>query len=187
MKTVFILHGGFTGSGPQISDAFFSEMVKRLPEQARVLLVYFAESPEKIEQRKKDDLEQFAKNSNGKQLVFDTTTKEGFEAQVAEADLVYFHGGRTGNLLEALKEYSNLGSVLAGKVVGGDSAGANVLCSVFYSKSLGAQAGLGFVPIKIIPHYREELEDSLENLRPELETLRLKEYEFRVFEEDVSL
>ena len=70
---------------------------------------------------------------------------------------------------------------LRGKIVAGESAGANVLCAYFYSPhsdSIGE--GLGFVPFKIIPHYRDEHAGKLDSGGAGLETLYLRECEFKV-------
>ena len=84
-------------------------------------------------------------------------------------------------LLDALKKYQNLKQLFDGKIVAGDSAGANVLCSVFYSMKIGVSEGFGLIPIKIISHYLEENKDKLKDIKPELETLFLPEYRFKVY------
>ena len=182
IKTKFILHGGFDKGAEQANDAFFAEMLKDTPNEVKILLVYFAEEPDRIEERRESDLKQFNKNKGDKILSFKTTGEENFPEQVRGADVVYLHGGRSGRLLEALKKYPNIKELFEGKIVAGDSAGANVLAGAFYSRRAGAFEGLGLIPIKIISHYREENKDKINHLRPELETIHLKEYEFKVFE-----
>jgi cyanophycinase len=87
-------------------------------------------------------------------------------AQIAEADLVYFSGGKPGHLLDALRD-SAVGTALRsaygrGAVVAGCSAGAMVLGGYqfrvggrqFLKSPVGWQEALGFVPgLAIVPHY----------------------------------
>ncbi len=186
MKTKFILHGGFAKGAEQENDAFSSEILKSAPAKANVLLVYFAEDPARVGEKREEDIEQFEKNKGNKILLFETADKESFPEQVKGADVIYLHGGHSGKLLGALKKYPNLKELFEGKIVAGDSAGANVLTSAFYSQKIGVSEGLGLVPIKIISHYLEENKDKLNHLRPDLETLYLPEYQFKVFEIPVS-
>ena len=71
--------------------------------------------------------------------------------------------------------------MFAGKIIAGDSAGANVLASVFYSQSAGVLEGFEIIPIKIICHYVAENKDKLNGVKSDLETLFLGEYQIRVF------
>jgi len=75
----------------------------------------------------------------------------------------------------------DLGDLFKGKIIAGDSAGANVLSSAFYSMRIGVSEGLGLIPIKIICHYIEENKSKLNQIKPDLETIFLREYEFGVF------
>lgn len=184
MKTTYILHGGFAkdgGVGIQKDDPFFKEVLSYAPKEAKILLVYFAEDAERVEKRNADDLEQFNNNKGDRTLSFDTAKEETFLQQAQTADVIYLHGGHSGKLLEALKKFDDLKNMFAGKIVAGDSAGANVLASFFYSKTMGISEGFGLVPMKIITHYLEENRNKLDQVKPELETLFLSEYETKVF------
>ena len=94
--------------------------------------------------------------------------------------MIYLHGGHSGLLLEALKEYPNLKEAFMGKIIAGDSAGANVWAEVFYSKIIGVSEGLGLIPIKLISHYVEENKDKLSQIKQNLETVFLPEYKTKV-------
>lgn len=185
MKTKFILHGGYAKGTKQEDDAFFSEILKNASKDAKILLVYFAESDDRVAERYADDLEQFNKNKGDKTLFFDVAIEWSFAEQAKRADIIYLHGGHTGRLLDALKRISNLRDIFGGKFIAGDSAGANVLCSAFYSKTIGVSEGLGFIPIKIICHYIEENKNKLDHIKPDMETLFLGEYETKTFLIDV--
>ena len=181
MKTKFILHGGFTPGGKQENDDFFQEILKSAPQKVKILLVYFAKESDRIAKNKEEDIEQFNKNKGDKILSFEVATEELFPKQVKVADVVYLHGGHSGKLLDALKKFSNLKRLFAGKIIAGDSAGANVLTSAFYSQKIGVSEGFGLISVKIICHYLVENKDKLNNIKPDLETLFLPEYQFKIF------
>lgn len=182
MKTKFILQGGFPKDGAQENDTFFSEILNTAPQESKILLVLFAKEADRIEKNTKEDIEQFTRNSSGKNLTFEVATEEKFIEQIKASDVIYFHGGHTGKLLDALKTLPDFREEIKGKVVAGDSAGANVLCAAFYSLRMGAGEGLGILPFKVLCHYVEENKDKLNDIKPELETVILPELNFKVFE-----
>ena len=181
MGTKYILHGGFKPGAKQENDAFFSEILREAPKPAKVLLVYFAKESDRVEKNKLEDIEQFNKNKGDKILSFEVATEELFIEQVRNADIVYLHGGTTFKLLDSLKQFSDLASLFRGKIIVGDSAGANVLCAAFYSLKNGPGEGFGLLLFKIICHYVEENKHKLDDIKPSLETFLLREYEFKVF------
>lgn len=180
METRFILQGGFPKDGKQENDAFFGEIMKTAPQRTKILLVLFAKESDRIEKNAKEDSEQFTRNSGNKKLVFDVATESNFIEQVLASDVIYLHGGHTGKLLEALKKFPDFKQAIQGKIVAGDSAGANVLCSAFYSQRIGAGKGLGILPFKILCHYVEENKDKLNAIKPDLKTVILPELQFKV-------
>ena len=72
--------------------------------------------------------------------------EELFYEQVADADVIYLHGGRTQALFDALPDFARSCEAFRGKVVVGGSAGANYLarlgCSPNHEVFLG---GLGLL------------------------------------------
>ena len=183
MKTKFILHGGFDKSlGPHQNDEFFSQILKDTPNEVKLLLVYFAEREEMIAARIEQDKEQFTKNSGSKTIDFRVTSPETFVADCKWADAIYLHGGKTTKLMEALQNFPNMKELFSGKVIAGDSAGANVLAQYFFSKnSQVVGKGFGILPFKVIVHYEDGKPNPLADIAPELETLFLREYETKVF------
>lgn len=186
MKTKFILHGGFAKGEKQENDPFFKEILSGTPKEAKVLLVYFAKEPDRIVKNQEEDVGQFNKNKGDKTLYFEMANVDLFPEQAKKADVIYLHGGNSGLLLEALKRYPNLKKLFNGKIVAGDSAGTNVVCSVFYSMKIGVSEGFDLIPIKIISHYTEENKDKLKDIKPELETLFLSEYQYKVIYKDLE-
>lgn len=179
-KTKYILHGGFRTGEKQVNDAFFSEILKTAPDPANILIVYFA--TENGDKYFPEDQEQFNKNSGGKKLTFVKATKENFIGQTKSADIIYLHGGSSLPLLDILKKFPDFPKLIQGKIVAGDSAGANYLSTVFYSRRNGVGEGDGILPIKIIPHFIEENRHQLDTVHPELKTIFLPEYHFEIYE-----
>lgn len=181
MKTKFVLHGGFASGKKQQDDAFFLEMLKDAPHDAKILLVYFAEPEEKVAMRTEQDKEEFNANKGSKELRFKVATEAAFKEDCAWADVVYLHGGKTARLMEALVKYPDVGEILSKRTIAGDSAGAHVLGRLFYgknSKTIGK--GSGILPMKITAHYEIGLPDPFSNIEPAIENLLLSEYETKV-------
>jgi len=182
MKAKFILHGGFTPSALQENDSFFGEVLKDAPAEAKILLVYFAKENDRVEKNKNEDIVQFNKNKGSKKLLFDVANENSFLEQVKVADIIYLHGGKSVKILETLKKFSGLGDLFESKIIAADSAGVNVLSAYFYSKTAGGVfKGLDILPIKIMCHYVSGMpEELLKETAPELETVFIPEYAYKV-------
>ena len=187
MKTKFILHGGFTPNKQDENNSdFYKEILKSASEKVKVLIVPFAKDPERIPVTTRRVMGEFNNNKDEKKIDFEVANEESFLEQIKSADIVYFQGGTTLKLLEVLKKFPEMKYLLGGKMVAGESAGANVLGSFFYSPSAnGVFKGLGILPIKIIPHYKEEYRNVFKDLDDNLEELTVKEYEYLVIEKDL--
>jgi len=182
MKTKFILSGGYAGKPNKENDKFFREILNIKKNKLNILLVYFAKNIEDYERVTNEDKYQFNRNKNGKHLTFEVATENDFENQVKKSDIIYLHGGKTLKLFEVLKKQKNLSELLNCKIIAGESAGAYVLSSCFYSKSeKGIFKGLGFVPVKTICHYIGENSEKLNECPKELDELLLPDYKFKVY------
>lgn len=176
--TKFVLHGGFNKERGFIKDSFFQETLSGAANDTNILLVYFAEAEEKVELRMTQAKEQFNKNSGGLSLSFRVPTEDSFIEDCLWADSIFLAGGRTTKLMEVLRKYKDLDTVFSGKVIAGDSAGANALGHFFYSKSSKEVGeGLKILPFKIVVHYVDGSPNPLADIAPEFETLFLREYE----------
>lgn len=182
MKTKFILHGGFTPKKQEEDNSdFYKEILKDAPENAKILIVPFAKDIERIAPTTVRVMGEFNENKWQENLAFDVANEEFFVEQIKLADVIYLQGGTTLKILEVLKKFPNLKELLEGKIVAGESAGMNVLAKYFFSPSAnGVFDGLGILPIKTIPHYKDEYKDVFKGKGEDLENLFLKEYEYRV-------
>lgn len=185
MKTKYILHGGSAQHINEENDKFFKEILKETSDNLNILLVHFAGSPERAELNKQIDTEHFVRVKGGKKLHFEIAEEDTFLNQIKKADIVYFGGRTTVKLLETLKKYHNLEKYFLGKVIAGESAGSNFLCTYCYSKSGGGVVRcLGILPLKMIPHYEDKnkkYKKELENIGKDVEFLALSNYQFKVF------
>lgn len=184
VHTKFILHGGFNPE--QLNEdnyAFYEEILRDASDDAKILLVPFAKDTDRISVAIAKVSKRFEEVRGTKNISISVATEEGFINQIKNSDIVYFHGGVSLKLLNTLKQYPDIKTFLQGKVVAGESAGANVLCKLFYSpRAEGVFEGLGLLPIKIIPHYKDGDVVKLDGTDPALEVLLLPEYQFKVFE-----
>jgi cyanophycinase-like exopeptidase len=183
MKTKYILHGGSAQHTNAENDKFFKEIFKGTGNTVKILLVHFAGTPERAEKNKKIDTAQFERVKGDKLLTFQIAFESTFYDQIAWADVVYFGGGTTVRLLEALQHFKGLKDKFAGKIIAGESAGANILTAYCYSKSGGGVIkGLGILPIKFMPHFNGEQKEKLEEIPAKLAIVTLENYQFKVFE-----
>lgn len=183
MKTKFILHGGFNpGQENENNTDFYTEILKDAPEGANILLVPFAKDEDRIVPATTKVSAELHRNKWQEGIAIDVATPENFLEKLNSAHVVYFHGGASLKLLEALKNYPDLKEYLAGKIIAGESAGANVWSTSFFSpKANEVFGGLGLLPIKMIPHYKEEYQGKLDATNPTLDEVLLPEYTYKIF------
>ena len=183
MKTKFVLHGGLNPERLEENNAaFYREILADTPKELSILIAPFAKDIERIPVTTERVMSMFNKNKGDKNLNFQIANEESFIKQIESADIVFFQGGKSSKLLETIKEYPNLEESLKGKIIAGESAGANVLGKFFYSPNADQiSEGLGILPIKIIPHFKKEYENKLDKINVNLELVSLQEYEYKIF------
>jgi peptidase E len=182
MKTKYILHGGYAGKKNKKNDKFFKEILSINKKKLNILLVYFAQCKKEYDRIKSEDYCQFNSNGKNKILNFEIAEKDKFIKQIKRSDIIYLHGGKTLKLLNILRKYKNFAKLIEGKIIAGESAGAYVLSSYFYSKSIKkCSAGLKLVPVKTICHYVGENRNKLSECPSNLKELLLKDFEYKVF------
>lgn len=182
METTFILHGGFAKEkSDEDNSLFYSEILKNSSSNPKILLVPFAKDEDRIIPATQKVSREFQNVANGKVLTVDIATKNTFIDQLKNSEIIYFHGGTSTNLLNALTPFGDISEYLQEKIVAGESAGANILCTYFYSPHADkVLEGLKILPIRLIPHYDETKKDKLNGYGDDMETVFLPEYEFKV-------
>ncbi|MCX6780629.1 MAG: Type 1 glutamine amidotransferase-like domain-containing protein [Candidatus Magasanikbacteria bacterium] len=184
--TTFILHGGAVTDTSGINTKFFQEIAARIPDGGRMLCCYFA-NPGKIVSAHEYIVAQVS-TCTDKHIIFEIadTDLAAFIQQMSRSDVIYFHGGTTALLLDALRSIENLAHYFKNKIVIGSSAGAYMLSRYYYSdRSHALGTGLNILPIKVLAHYTPEHDSELETLKAQgeqLETYALAEGEFVVIE-----
>jgi peptidase E len=187
--TKFLLHGGFTRRENELNRSFYEEFARDIPDGGTILLVYFASRSDDTTDVFAEHSRWITEQSQGKTFTFVHATKEGFLAELARADAVYFHGGSTNKLLAALRTYPDLGPLVEGKTVGGSSAGAYAIARYGASHSESAvRDGLGLLPLRLICHYEspdlppsDAAVEVLRHTAEDLELVTLKDCQWRVF------
>lgn len=189
LKTTFILHGGFNAEKTSEDNSdFYSAILAMTTNSSHLLLVPFAKDEDRKFSAIKKVIAEFDKVKGNKKILVEVADEERFIGQIGNADILYFCGGVSQRLLDALKKYPTLKSYLSGKIIVGESAGANVWASYFYSPHADKVfEGLGFLPFKITPHYKDEYRDKLGMVGADLQEINLREYEFKVFSQFVKL
>jgi len=182
MKTKYILHGGYPAHINYDNDLFFKEILKTAPKNTKILLVYFAKELDRIPVNKDEDMTQFEKNKGNKSLFFEVAKEKIFLNQIEKSDVVYIHGGNTLKIITIFKNFPSFKKLTKGKIVAGESAGANLLSTFAYNPTSDfIIEGLGMVPVAIIPHFEKKYKNKLDTVPTSLERLFLPEYKYRVF------
>lgn len=150
--TMFILAGGADSAYPeyfaQLSRVVHSEFLR-----PKILSCGFssdeAAATKKFPKRKKMFEELF-----GDFAEFVMAKKDDFVEQVRAADVVYFHGGSTNSLVDAMRAYPGIEEEFKGKIIIGSSAGANYLSSCGFSPTINdiGQSG-GILDVAVVIHY----------------------------------
>ncbi len=184
MPTKYILNGGSNIDSPEKNNnEFYSEILKDAPMSLKILLVMFANEKERWEPKTERVISEFNQNTTTQKLSFEVANEEDFIEQIQKSDVIYFAGGKTVKLLEALNRFLDLGKYLNGKIVAGESAGANIMAKYCYSPNADkVLEGLGILTIKLIVHYQEKYKGKLDAVGTELELVLLQEYKNKIFQ-----
>ncbi|MBI2355820.1 MAG: Type 1 glutamine amidotransferase-like domain-containing protein [Candidatus Doudnabacteria bacterium] len=187
--TKYILHGGATRKPVESNKQFFREILARLPQKVKVLLVYFAREENEYEIKFEDDKHNFHSNSPDKIIDIEIANSdlEILRRQIANSDVIYVRGGNTQPLLEKMKQLPDFADLIKDKVYAGSSAGMYLVSKYYYSNDRKRiEHGLGILPIKVFAHWDESKLDKLkqlENFGEDLPIYKLAEGEYTVIEQ----
>lgn len=191
--TKFILVGGYVQKAPDGGRAFCEELVKDFSEPIKILDCVFARLPTVWGETFAKDKDFLKTQLPGKKIELKLAEFDMFVDQINWADVVYFRGGSSEELVKSLQQCSGWEKNIQNKTVAGTSAGADALSKYYYGlDNLEVRDGLGLVPVKMIPHFRsdyhgwefdwDKAEAELKAYKEDLPLVALREGEFRVFE-----
>lgn len=190
----YILHGGYTSADNELNRTFYEEIARDVPDQGTILLCYFASKDVDNSDRFKEDCDRIKQQSHGKQITFIEAEEGDFIDQLKLSDALYLRGGSTPKLLTALSKCGGFKEQLEGKTVAGSSAGAYVIgkYSAFHDDETGGKVrkGLGLLPLRVVCHHESkdlppnpEALQLLMNTESDLETVFLRDFEWKVFKD----
>lgn len=152
MCTTYILAGGLDRSHPRYWERLAQFIDGKYEYAPRILSCWFSVPDERIEERVQAYQPVFTKYFPASEVVI--ADKKHFIEQISKVDIVYFHGGRTRQLLDAMEQYGDIEKELKGKFVIGSSAGANYLATTGISPSTGQiMHGSGLSSVSVVVHY----------------------------------
>lgn len=166
--TKYILHGGALIKKSENNKKFFAEIVKGLPKRPNILCIYFSREKRFWPGLFKQDKINFSFVASRKVIDFVLAADKisALVEQIKKANAIYMFGGSTASLIGIFGKVANLKELYKGKVVAGESAGANMLSKYYYSNSQeNIRQGLGLLPIKTFCHYGKEKSAKLEKLK----------------------
>lgn len=189
--TKYILIGGYPRKAEDGGKALAEEMVKGFEEPIKLLICYFARPRLQWELNMVEDHLFFGGHLSGKKVEYQMAKVDTFIDQIRWMDVMYIRGGTTETLLEKLAECPGWEKELEGKTIAGSSAGAMAIAKYWYGlDTLKLGDGLGFVPVKVLVHYRsnynapnvdwDRAETELKNYKETLPVLNLAEGQFEV-------
>lgn len=150
--TLYILAGGCDGLYPEYIEQL-GRVVRTQVIRPKILFCEFASEDVRAEARFLKHKKMFEEGFGSFETIT-MATKDRFIEEVRGADIIYFHGGRTSTLLDAMQMYSGIKKEFSGKIIIGTSAGANYLSSRGFSPSTGkVSEGSGIVDVAIVAHY----------------------------------
>ena len=171
----FVLHGGDLGDKNRDNYGFFKEMTTGNSRNLNLLMTYFANDENKVEDKFKRHGDAFRYFAKDKSTDIKLAEVNKFPEQVKWADVIYLAGGvATEELVNKLSLIKNLEKLFDGKVVGGSSAGANCLSKYYYgNESQKIGNGLGILNIKTFCHFKQKDTKFVEKLASYKEKLPL--------------
>lgn len=194
--TKYILAGGNDRGFANYWEKLRLEVKKSVNGPATFLSCQFSQ-PESEWDERFTSWKGWLENHFSKEYNYVLASKSVFRKQLADADLLYLHGGDTKSLKQRLESLNITKRDFKNKIVIGSSAGANYLSSKYWSSTNRAPGrGSGIVDVNIMVHYGSTDHDGIQRDQKMWEDeekkfmdfahsgniLRLKEGEFEVFE-----
>ena len=155
MTKYFLNSGGISHTADK-GKKFLNEVVDGLGEHPKILYCLFARQREYWEKKFQEDIELNKKILYGREPDYQLAMPDKFEAQVKWCDVLFIHGGDVTLLTYYLKPFI-LSVPWKGKRVATSSAGSAFMVRQYWDPDWRrCDNGFGFIPIKLIPHYKSE-------------------------------
>jgi hypothetical protein len=156
--TKYILNSGGMRNNPDGAKRFFTEAVKGLSDNPKVLLCLFA-YPREYWEKKFDEIKSASLYPETINPVFSLAFPDKFEEQIENSDIMYIYGGDD-HLLKYWFSKFNIPKIWEGKVIATNSASSNFLSKYFWTCDWRkCMDGFGLFPIKFLPHYESSYGD----------------------------
>jgi hypothetical protein len=152
--TKYVIQSGGLKRYPDKARFYFKELFKGVVNNPKVLWCYFASSKDDFQSQHETYFPMFA-SFFPEDVKVDSVlaSLEGFESQVKEADIVYFHGGSNVIFYDHVKDL-DLENLLEDKVVATNSASTLVLAQHGWTcDERRCMDGLGIWPAKVGVHF----------------------------------
>ncbi len=190
--TKYLLFGGYRSKAADKGKAFCQHFVENKSKPIKILVCLFAVPEQNKAENFQKDVDFFQEHLGDSIEKIELASHENFLTQLAQADVLYIGGGKMDLINEGFAEYPNWRQAFKGSVIAGNSAGANLLSTYYYGlRDFDMHEGLGLLPVKIIVHFEsnynpeikdwKKAHDFVKAFHPELETVTLREGEFKVF------
>jgi peptidase E len=154
MKTRILLHGGRLKLKDSRNDSYFCELVKDLSDGDQVLFIGFARRDESERLEVYEREKGFLLAQTDKAITVINANYKNLIEQIKAAKVVQITGGESPELVKDLLEYADFLPSLAGKLVGGSSAGACLFSKYYwYGEENVVHQGLDMLPIRLVVHY----------------------------------
>jgi peptidase E len=157
--TKFLLCGGNDRAYPEFLSAIQKE-IYNFTDCPKVLSVMFStrsgDRDEKFQSWKKWWTEGEVEFDG-----YELARSDGFIEQLERSNVIFFHGGDTKLMFEALEQFGDIRVRLNNKLIIGSSAGVFWLSKAFFSRSAGGwQTGKDIVPYNVMCHYGVSEQDN---------------------------
>ncbi|HKU18962.1 MAG TPA: Type 1 glutamine amidotransferase-like domain-containing protein [Candidatus Saccharimonadales bacterium] len=154
-----ILMGGRPWMAGEGGELFVNCCFRYFPRRVKLAFCIFAQPESDWNETKQTNVDMFNRFKGQRQITYKTMTADDFVEVSKWADIVYIPGGDPFTLIKKLQPY-DLATLWDGKVLAGSSAGADLFCANFaYLQDKTFGAGLGWVPVSCIPHWRDDFNE----------------------------
>lgn len=159
--THYILAGGADRRVEGYGERLGAAVKQWADEPVKILSCQFSKPSEDWDEAIKSWIPWF-RRFFGEETEVQLALPETFLDQVAWADIIYLHGGRTASLVSVMDSFPEIETSFKDKVVIGSSAGTNYLSKTYFSpKQDEVNLGSGIVPLNTIVHYESEYDGEI--------------------------